>query len=264
MMRRLGSLTTPSAVTTGLLSGFIEKSSRRWSSSPAAASRPSPPLPSYKASYKPAAAATSPSQSVNLAERLRRSSCAEDTGPVQPRHLSPLQKRQLQMKHKQTFTLTPQAARRVKYLLERYETGPAAAGGSAEELESPTGIRIGVRRRGCSGYSYTVNYYFPPSTPSAAAESSSSSTTSSPSPSSTQQMLQKKERLDLFAADADSVVQQDGLTVVVASDALFYVIGTVMDFITTNVEEKFIFRNPNKKYSCGCEESFMPFDEDDD
>lgn len=63
--------------------------------------------------------------------------------------------------------------------------------------------------------------------------------------------------------EEDSVVEQGGLKVVVASDALFYVIGTVMDYIVTNVEEKFIFRNPNKKYGCGCEESFMPYDSED-
>lgn len=133
----------------------------------------------------------------------------------------------------------------------------------------PSGIRIGVRRRGCSGYSYTVNYYFEPtktandtsstispsnSTTHAAAAAARSSSSSSPS---------KKEARVWNPFEEDTVVEQDGLKVVVAADALFYVIGTVMDYIVTNVEEKFVFRNPNKKYSCGCEESFMPYDSED-
>lgn len=58
----------------------------------------------------------------------------------------------------------------------------------------------------------------------------------------------------------DVVVLRDGVKVVVDGGALFYVIGTEMDYVVRNVEEKFTFRNPSQKYSCGCEEGFMPFD----
>lgn len=145
---------------------------------------------------------------------------------------------------------------------------------SVDSTRVPSGIRIGVRRRGCSGYSYTVNYYFDPSktnddavtkleakkeeaerknpihaSPTDRNEKTGATTTNTPK--------------GWTGWEEDSVVEQGGLKVVVASDALFYVIGTVMDYIVTNVEEKFIFRNPNKKYSCGCEESFMPYDSED-
>lgn len=175
-----------------------------------------------------------------------RSSCAEDTGPLHERALSPLQKRQLLFRNKAAFVLTPQALRRVKFLLSQYAANhpeEVAAGGRV-----PTGIHIGVRRRGCSGYSYTVNYYFPPT----AAETAEREA----------RRQQKGKKAPSFLQE-DVVVEQEGVLVVVEADALFYVIGTEMDYVVRNVEEKFTFKNPNQKYSCGCEESFMPFDEDD-
>ena len=146
------------------------------------------------------------------------SSCSEDTGPLESRPLTALQRRQLLMKDKQAFMLTPNAVYRVKYLLNNQQT--------AEPSKPPLGIRIGVKKRGCSGYSYTVNYEYP-DTP-------------------------KKEN--------DNVVDQAGVKVLVDGDALFYVIGTHMDYTVSNVEEKFTFANPNQKHKCGCGESFMPFD----
>lgn len=59
------------------------------------------------------------------------------------------------------------------------------------------------------------------------------------------------------------IVDQSGVKVVVDGNALFYVIGTTMDYVVRDVEEKFVFMNPNQKFSCGCEESFMPFGSDD-
>lgn len=225
-------------------------------------------LPSYKSAHATAATKKPAGVSVaDLAAGLRRSSCSDDTGPVPPRDLSPLQKRQLLMKNKATFVLTPQAVRRVRYLIEQYkmkqstrndkpegseekDNSTQKSAGAAEnpsvDVEVPDGIRIGVRRRGCSGYSYTVNYHF-----------SNALSSKSPGPTKPQ------EKKVWSPLEEDTVVEQEGLKVVVAADALFYVIGTVMDYVVLNVEEKFVFRNPNKKYSCGCEESFMPFDSED-
>ncbi|RNF03409.1 iron-sulfur cluster assembly protein [Trypanosoma rangeli] len=168
------------------------------------------------------------------------SSCAEDAGAVSSRLLSPLQRRQLLFKHKAAFTLTPQALRRVKYLLKQAKMQPA-----------PNGIRIGVRRRGCSGYSYTVNYCYPEEEEPALAKQSDTQRSSG--------VVGENSGAN-GARKGDVVVEQDGVKVVVDGNALFYVIGTEMDYVVRNVEEKFTFRNPNQKYSCGCEDSFMPFD----
>lgn len=190
-----------------------------------------------------------------------RSSCAEDAGPVPQRPLSPLQKRQLQFRSKAAFVLTPQALRRIKYLLAQFAmnhptaepeapstvtaAGSSSASGAVSGAkEVPCGIRIGVRRRGCSGYSYTVNYYFESAKAGAKAAATATSR-------------------KLAGLMEDVVVEQEGVKVVVDADALFYVIGTEMDYVVRNVEEKFTFKNPNQKYGCGCEESFMPYDADD-
>ncbi|KAG5482005.1 hypothetical protein LSCM1_05719 [Leishmania martiniquensis] len=193
-------------------------------------------------SPSPAGAAAAPSPLLGA-----RSSCAEDAGPVPQRALTPLQKRQLKFRNKAAFALTPQALRRVKYLLAQYSAAQSTAEAkstltSGAASEAPCGIRIGVRRRGCSGYSYTVNYYFD------SAKASARDTALS---------------RQMGGLTEDLTVEQDGVKVVVDADAQFYVIGTEMDYVVGNVEEKFIFKNPNEKYSCGCGESFMPFDADD-
>jgi iron-sulfur cluster assembly protein len=39
-------------------------------------------------------------------------------------------------------------------------------------------------------------------------------------------------------------------------DALFHIVGTVMDYEMTELTEGFTFTNPNEKGRCGCGESF--------
>lgn len=38
--------------------------------------------------------------------------------------------------------------------------------------------------------------------------------------------------------------------------AVFYVVGTTMDYVDTDVASEFVFKNPNSKGACGCGESF--------
>lgn len=142
--------------------------------------------------------------------------------------LTALQRRMLAQKDKAAFALTPNAIYRVKTLLQNHQEVKGCNGSSPSSAASgpPIGIRIGVKKRGCSGYSYTVNY----------------------------------EYADSPKKPNDNRVDQGGVSIFVDGDALFYVIGTHMDFTVNNVEEKFTFTNPNQKYQCGCGESFMPFD----
>jgi len=81
------------------------------------------------------------------------------------------------------------------------------------------GLRLGVRKTGCSGFAYVVNY----------AESQQS----------------------------DDVVFEDrGVRVFVDSGSLKLIDGTVVDFVKQGLNEAFRFQNPNVKGECGCGESF--------
>jgi len=81
------------------------------------------------------------------------------------------------------------------------------------------GLRIGVKRTGCSGLAYVVNHV---------------------------------EQV----TDEDAVFDQDGVQVVVDRAALAMIDGTVVDFVREGLTEAFRFRNPNAKGECGCGESF--------
>ncbi len=81
------------------------------------------------------------------------------------------------------------------------------------------GLRVGVTKTGCSGYSYVINY------------------------------------ADDIAA-SDIVFEDKGVKVVVDPDALALIDGTVVDFVKNGLNEAFSFRNPNITGECGCGESF--------
>ena len=104
-----------------------------------------------------------------------------------------------------SISLTASAAERVRSYLERRGRG--------------VGLRIGIRKTGCSGYAYTIDY----------------ADTIEP---------------------ADAVFNQSGVTVVVDNDSLKLIDGTQVDFIKEGLNEAFKFRNPNVKGECGCGESF--------
>lgn len=104
-----------------------------------------------------------------------------------------------------SILLTPAAADRVKTFLTRRGHG--------------VGLRLGVKKTGCSGYAYVVNY------------------------------------ADDVGAD-DTVFEQQGVKVIVDRDSLGYIDGTEVDFVKQGLNEAFKFRNPNVKGECGCGESF--------
>lgn len=103
------------------------------------------------------------------------------------------------------ISLTEAAADRVRDYLQRRGHG--------------VGLRLGVRRTGCSGYAYVVDY------------------------------------ADQIG-DADVVFEEHGLKVVIDPDSLNLIDGTEVDFVRQGLNESFRFRNPNVRGECGCGESF--------
>jgi iron-sulfur cluster assembly protein len=104
------------------------------------------------------------------------------------------------------INLTAAAVERVKALLEKRN-------------KPSFGIKIGVRTKGCSGLSYTIEY----------ADAK---------------------------GPADEVVEQDGVTVLIDPKATMFILGTEMDYVEEKLQTGFVFRNPNEKGRCGCGESF--------
>ncbi len=104
------------------------------------------------------------------------------------------------------ITITDAAAAQVKRLLE-------ARG------KNSLGIRVGVRTRGCSGMSYTIEY--------------------------------ADEK-----GEFDEVVEDKDVTIFIDPKAVMFVLGTEMDFREEKLASGFVFENPNEKGRCGCGESF--------
>jgi iron-sulfur cluster assembly protein len=106
----------------------------------------------------------------------------------------------------QVMSVTSAAAERVKALIEG--RGKPTAG-----------IRIGVRSKGCSGMSYTLEF------------------------ADSQQPM-------------DEVVDTQGVKLLIDPKASLFLIGTEMDYEEEKLKSGFVFRNPNEKGRCGCGESF--------
>ena len=102
-------------------------------------------------------------------------------------------------------SLTKSAAERVRSFLQQRGSG--------------VGLRLGIKKTGCSGYAYVVDY------------------------------------ADSVDAD-DAVFEESGVKVVVDRQSLKLIDGTEVDFVKQGLNEAFKFRNPNVKGECGCGESF--------
>jgi len=104
-----------------------------------------------------------------------------------------------------SISLTASAADRVKSFI-------ASRGHGA-------GLKLGVRKTGCSGFAYVINY---------ADE----------------------------VTPHDVVFEDHGVKVFVDPESLKLIDGTTVDFVKEGLNEAFRFRNPNVRGECGCGESF--------
>jgi iron-sulfur cluster assembly protein len=103
------------------------------------------------------------------------------------------------------IALTPSAVEYVKNFLVKRGKGE--------------GLRVGVKKSGCSGFAYVLDF------------------------------------ADAVNTD-DVVYEQDGVKVIVAADSLSYLDGMEVDYVKEGLNSFFKFNNPNVKDSCGCGESF--------
>lgn len=104
---------------------------------------------------------------------------------------------------KQAVTLTPTAAKQIARLMTR---------------DGHQGLRVGVKKGGCAGMEYTMDYV----------------TEVNP---------------------LDEVVEVEGARVMIAPMAQMFLIGTEIDYEIGLLESGFKFRNPNVSEACGCGES---------
>jgi len=104
-----------------------------------------------------------------------------------------------------SISLTDSAANRIRHTLANRGHG--------------LGLRLGVRKTGCSGFAYVVNF--------------------------------ADEQ-----AQNDHVFEDRGVKVFVDPVSLELIDGTTVDFVKQGLNEAFRFRNPNVKGECGCGESF--------
>jgi iron-sulfur cluster assembly protein len=103
------------------------------------------------------------------------------------------------------MTMTPAAVERVRKLMAA--KGPSVAG-----------LKIGVKKGGCAGMEYTLDWV---------------------------------ETVSKF----DEVVEQDGARVIVDPQAVLFLLGTQMDWKVDKLASQFVFNNPNQSSACGCGES---------
>ena len=104
------------------------------------------------------------------------------------------------------ITITSDAIEQVKRLLK-------------DRGKYSEGIRIGVKTKGCSGLSYTIEY------------------------------------VDEINS-GDEIVIADDINVFIDPKATLFLIGTKMDYVEDDLQSGFQFTNPNEKGRCGCGESF--------
>lgn len=104
---------------------------------------------------------------------------------------------------KQAVSMTPAAAAQISKLMAK---------------EGHKGLRIGVKKGGCAGMEYTMDYV---------------------------------EDVD----PNDEVVEQDGARVMIAPMAQMFLFGTEIDYEVSLLESGFKFKNPNVTEACGCGES---------
>lgn len=80
-------------------------------------------------------------------------------------------------------------------------------------------VRIGTKTAGCSGLTYRLEFADTPE-------------------------------------EGDDELEAYGVKILLDPKSLLYILGTEIDFESTDLKSGFVFNNPNKKGECGCGDSF--------
>lgn len=88
-----------------------------------------------------------------------------------------------------------------------------------KDRQGAVGLRLGVKKTGCSGFAYVVDY------------------------------------ADEVRPN-DLVMKDKGVSILVDRDSLPLLDGTEVDFVRQGLNQSFQFNNPNVREQCGCGESF--------
>ena len=104
-----------------------------------------------------------------------------------------------------TIRLTETAARQIRTQLAKRGRG--------------IGLRVGVKKVGCSGFAYTYDF---------ADE----------------------------VRPGDSLIEERDAKVVIDADSADFLRGATLDFVKEGLKQTFKFENPNVDATCGCGESF--------
>ena len=103
------------------------------------------------------------------------------------------------------MSLSEAAASRIKHIM-------------ANSANSVSGLRVGIKKGGCAGMEYTMDY----------AEA---------------------------AHPGDEVIEDKGVRIYIEPKAILFLLGTEMDYKSDKFSAGFVFNNPNQTSACGCGES---------
>ncbi len=119
----------------------------------------------------------------------------------------------------ETQTFTPRARRPRPKVVTLTDRAAERVREIMAKADQPyAGLRVGVKNGGCAGQEYVLEYA-------------------------------------TAAAPLDEVVEDKGVTILIDPKAVLFLIGTEVDYETTTLASKFVFKNPNETDACGCGES---------
>lgn len=107
------------------------------------------------------------------------------------------------------------------YMIQISETAASKLKALKTEEGQPSSapLRVEVKKGGCSGLSYKMNF-------------------------------------DTTARDGDQIFESNGESIVIDGQSLLYIIGMTLDYSGGLNGKGFVFNNPNATKNCGCGSSF--------